>query len=178
MIERILDDYDRAYGMKSVRLRYFNVAGADSEGRIGEWHEPETHLIPNILKSTFSSGKVFEMYGEDYNTIDGTCVRDYINVEDLAHAHLLALKYLKNGGKTNFFNLGTTDGNSVKQVFSECENVVNKKIDVKIMPRRNGDPESLVASNIKAKEVLSWMPKRTLRDSVETAYSWEKELQK
>ena len=121
-----MDDYDKAYGMRSVRLRYFNVAGADSEGRVGEWHEPETHLIPNILKSTFSDGKIFEMYGTDYNTKDGTCVRDYINVEDLIEAHILALNYLNNGGKTDYFNLGTNDGNSVKEVFATCEEITNK----------------------------------------------------
>ena len=104
-IEKIMDDYNKAYSLKSVRLRYFNVAGADSKSRIGEWHDPETHLIPNILKSTFSGGKTFQMFGDDYNTKDGTCVRDYINVEDLANAHLLALKYLENGGETNYFNL-------------------------------------------------------------------------
>ena len=107
MIEKIMDDYDKAYGLKSVRLRYFNVAGADSQGRVGEWHEPETHLIPNILKSTFSGGQTFKMFGTDYDTKDGTCVRDYINVEDLAQAHLLALDYLNKGGETNYFNLGT-----------------------------------------------------------------------
>ena len=109
MIEKIMDDYDKAYGLKSVRLRYFNVAGADNQNRIGEWHNPETHLIPNILKSTFNTGKTFEMYGNDYATKDGTCVRDYIDVEDLAQAHLLALDYLNNGGETNFFNLGTNE---------------------------------------------------------------------
>ena len=110
MIEKIMDDYDKAYELRSVRLRYFNVAGADSENRVGEWHEPETHLIPNILKSTFSGGNTFEMYGTDYNTKDGTCVRDYINVEDLADAHVLALDYLNHGGETTFFNLGTNNG--------------------------------------------------------------------
>ena len=118
IIEKIMDDYDRAYALKSVRLRYFNVAGADTKTRIGEWHENETHLIPNILKSTFTGGKVFEMYGNDYNTKDGTCVRDYINIEDLVNAHILALDYLNNGGQTNFFNLGTNNGNSVKEVFN------------------------------------------------------------
>ena len=118
IIEKIMDDYDRAYALKSVRLRYFNVAGADTKTRIGEWHENETHWIPNILKSTFTGGKVFEMYGNDYNTKDGTCVRDYINIEDLVNAHILALDYLNNGGQTNFFNLGTNNGNSVKEVFN------------------------------------------------------------
>lgn len=177
MIEKIMDDYDKAYNLKSVRLRYFNVAGADSQNRIGEWHNPETHLIPNILKSTFSGGKTFEMYGDDYNTKDGTCVRDYINVEDLAQAHLLALDYLNNGGETNFFNLGTNDGNSVKEVFSNCEKVTQKTIPVKQMPRREGDPATLVADNTKAKEILKWEPKKSLEQSIFSAYEWEKKLQ-
>ena len=176
MIEKIMDDYDKAYNLKSVRLRYFNVAGADSKTRIGEWHEPETHLIPNILKSTFSSGKTFEMYGVDYDTKDGTCVRDYINVEDLAQAHLLALKYLFSGGKTNFFNLGTNEGNTVKEVFSVCEKVTEKEIPVNVMPRRAGDPAKLIADNSKAKEVLGWKSEHTLENSVFNAYNWEKVL--
>ena len=178
MIEHIMDDYDKAYGLKSVRLRYFNVAGADSQNRIGERHNPETHLIPNILKSTFNSGKTFEMYGDDYDTKDGTCVRDYINVEDLVQAHLLALDYLNNGGKTNFFNLGTNDGNTVKEVFKACEEITGQKIPVKIMPRREGDPASLVADNTKAKQILNWQPNKTLEESIKTAYSWEKNLNK
>ena len=158
MIEHIMDDYDKAYDLKSVRLRYFNVAGADSQIRIGEWHEPETHLIPNILKSTFKSGKIFEMYGNDYDTKDGTCIRDYINVEDLAQAHLLALEYLNNGGKTNYFNLG------------------NKNIEVRQMPRRNGDPAILVANNSKAKQFLNWKPSKSLKDSIKSAYLWEQNM--
>ena len=177
MIEKIMDDYDKAYGLKSVRLRYFNVAGADSKSRIGEWHDPETHLIPNILKSTFSNGKTFQMFGDDYDTKDGTCVRDYINVEDLAQAHLLALKYLDNGGETNYFNLGTNDGNTVKEVFSACEKVTEKTIPVEIKPRRAGDPASLVADNKKAKESLNWKPQHTLDESIASAYTWEKNLQ-
>ena len=177
MVEKIMDDYSRAYNLKSVRLRYFNVAGADSDSRIGEWHNIETHLIPNILKSTFANGKTFEMYGNDYPTKDGTRVRDYINVEDLANAHLLALEYLNNGGKTDFFNLGTKDGNTVKEVFEACEKICNKPIDVQIKPRRAGDPSSLVADNSKAKEILNWHATRSLDDSIESAYKWEKELQ-
>lgn len=177
IIEKILDDYDKAYGLKSVRLRYFNVAGADIECRIGEWHEPETHLIPNILKSTFSDGRTFELYGTDYNTKDGTCIRDYINIEDLADAHLLALNYLNNGGKTNFFNLGTKDGNTVKEVFDLCEKICSKKIPVNICPRREGDPASLVADNSKAKSCLGWSPQRSLKDSILTSYKWELKLQ-
>lgn len=178
MVERIMDDYDKAYGLKSVRLRYFNVAGADKDCNIGEFHEPETHLIPNILKSTFSGGKTFEMYGQDYDTKDGTCVRDYINIEDLISAHLLALKYLNEGGNTNFFNLGTNDGNSVKEVFGECEKVTGKNIPVKQMPRRAGDPATLVADNTKAKQILNWLPQYNLENSIQTAYRWEQKLQK
>ena len=178
MIEKIMDDYNKAYGLKSVRLRYFNVAGADLKSRIGEWHDPETHLIPNILKSTFNNGKTFQMFGDDYDTKDGTCVRDYINVEDLAQAHLLALKYLDEGGETNFFNLGTNDGNTVKEVFAACEKVTQKDIPVEMKPRRAGDPASLVADNNKAKENLNWNPKHTLEESIQRAYTWEEKLQK
>ena len=177
MIEKIMDDYNKAYGLKSVRLRYFNVAGADLKSRIGEWHDPETHLIPNILKSTFNNGKTFQMFGDDYGTKDGTCVRDYINVEDLAQAHLLALKYLDEGGETNFFNLGTNDGNTVKEVFAACEKVTQKDIPVEMKPRRAGDPASLVADNNKAKENLNWNPKHTLEESIQSAYTWEEKLQ-
>ena len=176
MVEKIMNDYDTAYGLKSVRLRYFNVAGADTDARIGEWHEPETHLIPNVLKA--DNKKTFKMFGTDYNTKDGTCVRDYINVEDLAAAHIKALEYLDNGGETNFFNLGTKNGNSVKEVFSECENIKGHSIPVDICARREGDPEILVADNTKAKEVLGWTPQHNLKYSIRTANEWEKELQK
>ena len=176
MIERIMDDYDRAYGLKSVRLRYFNVAGADSKSRIGEWHEPETHLIPNVLKAT--KDKSFKMFGTDYDTVDGTCVRDYINVEDLAKAHILALEYLKNGSETNYFNLGTKTGNSVKEVFAVCEEVKGSKIPLEICPRLEGDPATLVADNSKAKEELNWTPVNDLKYSVKTAFEWEKVLNK
>ena len=178
MIEKIMDDYSKAYDLKSVRLRYFNVAGADAKSRIGEWHDPETHLIPNILKSTFGNNKTFEMYGQDYDTKDGTCVRDYINIEDLAHAHILALEYLNNGGKTNYFNLGTNEGNTVKEVFNTCEKITQQKIPVNMMPRRDGDPAKLVADNTKIKEFLGWESQYTLDESIKTAYEWEKVLQK
>lgn len=174
MIENIMDDYDMAYGLRSVRLRYFNVVGADSDGLVGEWHDPETHLIPNILKSTFEGGKEFQLFGEDYPTKDGTCVRDYVNVEDLADAHILALDYLNSGGKTDYFNLGTNGGYSVKEVFSECEKIIGKSISLNVCGRRPGDPASLVADNKKAKTVLGWEPKRSLSDSIRTAYEWEK----
>ena len=174
IVEKIMDDYDKAYGLKSVRLRYFNVAGADSEARIGEWHEPETHLIPNVLKA--NNNKSFKMFGTDYNTVDGTCVRDYINVEDLAIAHIKALEYLKNGGNTNYFNLGTKNGNSVREVFAACEKVKGTKIPLEICPRREGDPATLVADNNKAKDILNWEPQHNLEYSIQTANKWEKVL--
>lgn len=175
-VEKLLHDYDATYGIKSAILRYFNVAGADSQGIIGEWHSPETHLIPNILKSTLGEGSKFEMYGEDYNTKDGTCVRDYINIEDLSRAHVLALKYLSGGGKTDCFNLGTKDGNSVKEVFAICEEVTGQKIPVNKKPRRAGDPAVLVANNEKARKILKWCPEKSLKNSIATAYAWEKRL--
>ena len=174
MVEKIMDDYDKAYGLKSVRLRYFNVAGADSEARIGEWHNPETHLIPNVLKA--DGNQTFKMFGDDYETSDGTCVRDYINVEDLADAHIKALEYLNNGGETNFFNLGTNDGNSVKEVFTTCEKITKREIPLQICPRREGDPAKLVANNNKAKDILGWTTKKSLEYSIQTADNWEKVL--
>ena len=176
MVEHIMDDYDRAYGIRSVRLRYFNVAGADSKARIGEWHNPETHLIPNVLKAT--EDKTFKMFGDDYDTKDGTCVRDYINVEDLAQAHIKALDYLANGGETNFFNIGTTDGSSVKEVFSMCEKIKGCSIPLEVCPRRAGDPAALVANNTKAETILNWKPEKNLEYSVKTAYAWENVLNK
>lgn len=174
MTEDILDDYDRAYGLKSICLRYFNVAGADSDIRIGEWHEPETHLIPNILKSIFEEDKVFKIFGTDYNTPDGTCIRDYVNVEDLAEAHRLAYQYLKENNKSDKFNLGTEKGNSVKEVFTTVENITAKQIRVETFPRRDGDAAILLANAEKAKTILGWEPTRTLEDSIKTAYLWEK----
>ena len=176
IIEKIMDDYDRLYGLKSIRLRYFNVVGADPKGRIGEWHDPETHLIPNILKSTFCGGKTFDIYGDDYDTKDGTCARDYVNVEDLINAHLKSLEYLNSSEETNFFNIGTNKGYSVKEVFAECEKVTNITINRNKISRREGDPAVLIADYTKAKKVLGWHPVKTLIDSISSAYEWEKML--
>lgn len=175
-IEYMLKDYDKAYGLKSIILRYFNVAGCDEKSRVGEWHNPESHLIPNILKSTFEEGKSFKIFGDDYDTPDGTCIRDYVNVEDLAQAHKLAYLYLKENNESNIFNLGTEQGDSVKQVFDTCEKVLNKKIAVDVVERREGDPAKLYANANKAKSMLNWHPKRTLENSIETAYNWELRL--
>ena len=178
-VEHIMDDYDKAYGIKSVRLRYFNAAGADTNTRIGEWHQPETHLIPNILKSaklktTSGEQKIFQLYGTDYDTKDGTCIRDYIHVEDLAQAHLKALAYLEQGNPTTAFNLGTNHGNTVKEVFAVCEQITQQTILVQYQARRAGDPAILIADNRKAKEQLNWTPKKTLTDAVKSAWEWEK----
>lgn len=172
-IEMLLDDYDKKHGLKSVRLRYFNVAGADKNARIGEWHEPETHLIPNILKSAQGANKTFKLFGSDYPTPDGTCIRDYIDINDLIDAHILAYEYLKNGGDTNIFNIGTTFGSSVKEVFNTCEKITQKKILQEIHPRRDGDPAILIANNQKALDILNWQPQKTLSDSIQTAWNWE-----
>lgn len=177
MIEQIMDDCDRAYGLRSVRLRYFNVAGADTRGIVGEWHEPETHLIPNILKAGSRQGHPLRLFGTDYATRDGTCVRDYVNVEDLARAHLLALDYLRRDGKTAAFNLGTRTGNTVKEIVGICEQALDCKIPVEICPRRPGDPAVLVADNIAASTVLGWTPQKTLADSIKTAIAWERQRQ-
>ena len=167
-VERIMDDYDKAYGLKSIRLRYFNVAGADEKGRIGEWHEPETHLIPNILKA--SDSKIFEIFGNDYETRDGTCIRDYVNVLDLAEAHRLAYEYLLKENKTDVFNIGTGEGYSVKEVFDACERVLKKKIPVEIKGRRAGDPAVLYANIVKVENILNWKPERSLEDSIKSSY--------
>ena len=172
MVEKILRDFDRSYDFKSAILRYFNVAGADHLSRIGEWHEPETHLIPNVLNA--ADGKVFKMFGNDFPTIDGTCVRDYVNVEDLADAHVLALKYLERENKSDCFNIGTNSGNTVKEIFQTCEKVLDRKIDLQICGRRDGDPAFLVANNQKARTILGWSPKRSLEDSIRSAYQWQK----
>lgn len=177
IVEKIMDDYDKAYGLKSIKLRYFNVVGCDEKARVGEWHEPETHLIPNILKSTFGNGQTFKIFGDDYNTSDGTCIRDYVNVENLAQAHRLAFEYLQKENKSDVFNLGTENGNSVKEVFAECEKVLNKKIDVEITAKRPGDPAVLYADAAKAKNILGWKPKKTLEQSIATAFVYEQKLQ-
>lgn len=176
MIEKILADYSSAYGLNSVILRYFNVVGADSKIRIGEWHEKETHLIPNIIKS-FDVDE-FKLYGNSYNTKDKTSIRDYVDVEDIVSAHILAIDYLKNNSKSEIFNLGTNEGNSIKEILSECEKVLNKKINYKIYPKRLGDVEKLVANNQKAKEILNWNIEKSLDKSIKCAFDWNEKLDK
>lgn len=168
IIEEHLAEYDKKYGIKSICLRYFNVAGADSKTRIGEWHEPETHLIPNIL----TKEKTFKIFGNDYDTKDGTCIRDYVNVEDLAQAHKLAYQYLKREQKSNSFNLGTEKGYSVKEVFDCAQKITNREIPYTIEKRRDGDAVTLLANSQKAKQLLGWKSEKTLEDSIKSAYLW------
>jgi len=173
-VEQILKDLDKANNLKSVIFRYFNVAGASPEGILGENHTPETHLIPNVLKSALGSNKEFSLYGTDFETKDGTAIRDYINVTDLCTAHRLGLEHLQKGSDSQIFNLGTESGHSVKEVFDICEKVLNKKIPLKHCLRRKGDPCALIADAKKAKETLGWKTQATLEDSIKTAYEWEK----
>ncbi len=176
MIEKFLGDYDIAYGLKSVKLRYFNVIGADAQSRIGEWHEPETHLVPNILKSCVCDQGCLEVFGDDYDTKDGTCIRDYIDVEDLVEAHYLALNYLEVENCSNEFNIGSSFGFSVKEVLDAVNEVVAKPINCKIGPKRKGDTPVLYANNSKAAQTLNWKPKTVLVESIKKAYEWEKSL--
>ena len=171
IIEKILQDYDRAYGLKSIILRYFNVAGCDEKRRSAELHNPETHLIPNILKSANDSSQVFHIFGTDYDTKDGTCIRDYVNVEDLAEAHRLAFEYLDRENRSDIFNIGSENGYSVKEVFDTCEKVLGQKINTEFSGRRSGDCAVLLANSKKVQTVLGWKPTRTLENSIETAYN-------
>ena len=172
-MEKMLKWYDKAYGIKSVALRYFNAAGADRTGEIGEDHEPETHLIPIILQVALGKREKIYVFGEDYPTEDGTCLRDYIHVTDLAQAHILALQYLEKGKESNQFNLGNGKGYSVKQVIDMVEKVTGKEIKREIAQRRAGDPAVLVASAEKAKKELGWKPEYdSLETIIETAWNF------
>jgi UDP-glucose 4-epimerase len=158
MVEQILEDFDRAYGLRSVRFRYFNAAGADPQGRIGEDHSPETHLIPLVLLTALGQREHITVFGTDYKTPDGTCIRDYIHVTDLADAHILGLKYLLDDGETSVFNLGNGEGFSVKEVITAAREVTGLPITVEEGPRRPGDPAILIGSATKARKVLGWDP--------------------
>ena len=173
MMEQFMQDYDKAYGMKYVALRYFNAAGAHISGEIGEAHNPESHLIPLILQVPNGKREQIKIFGEDYPTHDGTCIRDYIHVTDLADAHIKALEYLKNGGKSTHYNLGNGNGFSVKEVIDMVEKVVGKPVKRCIAERRAGDPASLVASSEKIQRELGWKPRfANLEDIVATAWKW------
>jgi UDP-glucose 4-epimerase len=174
MVERMLADVDRAYGLKSVSLRYFNAAGADPDGLLGERHDPETHLIPLVLEAASGRRQKVKVFGRDYDTPDGTCIRDYVHVVDICETHLLALAYLEHGGKTDAFNLGNGNGFSVQQVIDTARRVTGRPVVAEDAPRRPGDPARLVADATRARGVLGWAPRyASLERIVEDAWRWE-----
>ncbi|MFA7658254.1 MAG: UDP-glucose 4-epimerase GalE [Candidatus Gastranaerophilaceae bacterium] len=174
MMEQIMADYEAAYGLKYAALRYFNAAGCDAQGELGESHNPETHLIPLVLKAIKGEIPQISVFGTDYDTKDGTCIRDYIHVEDLADAHMLAMEKLFETQKSYCINLGTGIGTSVKEVIKAAEEVTGRRVPLVYGERREGDPAKLFASNKKAKEILGWQPKYTdIREIIRTAWLWE-----
>lgn len=173
MVERMLADAARAYGLRSVSLRYFNAAGAAADGDIGEAHQPETHLIPNLLRAALGTGPTLKVFGDDYPTVDGTCIRDYVHVDDLAQAHQLALDYMDAYEGAHIFNLGSGRGFSVREVIAMAERVTRKIVPHEIAPRRTGDPASLVASSAKARSELGWLPRYVeLEPIIDSAWRW------
>ncbi len=171
-VEHMLEDFGRAYGLRYVSLRYFNAAGADPEGEIGEWHEPETHLIPNVIYAALGIKPYVEVFGTDYNTEDGTCVRDFIHVSDLASAHVRALEYLINGGESCALNLGAGEGYSVRRILELVERISGRSFEVKYSQRREGDPPVLISDPSKAKKVLGWEAEYGIEDIIRTAFNW------
>lgn len=177
IVEDMLHDFYDAHGIPFVALRYFNAAGADPEGEVGEMHEPETHLIPRLLKAALgkqAKRDPVQIWGDDYDTPDGTCVRDYIHVNDLADAHIRALDYLRDGGKPVAVNLGSAEGNSVREIVAMVGKVTGKPLNISVGPRRPGDPAKLVAVIGRAREIWDWRPTQDLEIIVRTAYAWEK----
>jgi len=173
MAEQLLKDFDESHRIHSVSLRYFNASGCDPDGEIGEEHQPESHLIPLALKSVFGGTAPFIINGDDYDTPDGTCIRDYVHVTDLANAHVLALSYLEGNGPTECFNLGSGIGFSVKEVIHAVEEVTGKEIPFKIGERRKGDPPRLIAQSDKAKKQLNWIPEfKDLKKQIEHVWMW------
>lgn len=175
MIEKILSDYSNAYNFKYVSLRYFNAAGADVDCEIGESHDPETHLIPLILDAAIGKREDIKVFGTDYDTPDGSAIRDYIHVTDLAEAHILALEYLKNGNSSDVFNLGNGDGYSVLEVIEKAKQITKTDFKVTLVEKRVGDPAKLIGDATKAKKVLGWNPKFFgLEKILQTAWEWHK----
>lgn len=173
VMEKMMKWCDKAYGMKYVALRYFNVAGAEDDGSIGEDHNPETHLIPIVLQTALGKRDHITIFGDDYDTEDGTCVRDYVHVVDLVEAHILAMKYLTHGGESNTFNLGSSQGFSVKEIVETARKVTDKNIKAIIGERRAGDPSKLIASSDKARKILGWNPIRTnIENIIKDAWLW------
>ena len=176
-VERILQDYDKAYGLKFISLRYFNAAGADPDNHLGEMHDPETHLIPNLLLFLLGKKVSFDLYGTEFPTADGTAVRDYIHVTDLAEAHVLALRRLLSSGKSDSINLGASRGFSVLEVIKKVEEVTGRKVTYKARPERLGDVPVLLASKEKAEKTLGWKLRfSNLERIVETAWRWHRKV--
>lgn len=174
-MEKMFKWTDRAHGLKYVSLRYFNACGAHVSGKIGEAHSPETHLIPLILQVPLGQREYISIFGDDYDTSDGTCIRDYIHVTDLAQAHILAVDYLMKGNESNIFNLGNGVGFTVKEVIDTARKVTGHEIPAKIAERRAGDPARLIASSDKARQVLLWKPEHAdLEEIISTAWNWHK----
>ena len=177
VVENILSDYDKSYGLKYISLRYFNACGAHIDGTIGERHNPETHLIPLILQTASGRRNNFKIYGDDYKTKDGTCVRDYIHVMDIAEAHLLSLEKLIQTQSSDVYNIGNKQGYSVREIIDMVEEITQTKIPYKISEKRRGDPAELIADNSKITEKLNWRAKYSdLNTIVNTAWEWEKKL--
>ena len=177
MVETILQDFRAAHDLQYASLRYFNAAGADPESEIGEWHDPETHLIPLVLDTALGKREHVKIFGTDYDTPDGTCVRDYVHVTDLAAAHLAALEHLRKTGTSDVFNLGNGNGFTVRQVIDEARRVTGEKIPVDEVGRRPGDPGTLIGSSDKARRVLRWTPRfGGLTEIIGTAWAWHKKL--
>jgi UDP-glucose-4-epimerase GalE len=177
MVEQMFEDYAAAYGLKYVALRYFNAAGADPEGETGEWHVPEPHIIPRLLNAALSGDGSFQIYGDDYDTRDGTCIRDYIHVSDLAEAHLLALRYLQAGNASDFFNLGNATGVSNLEIVRSVLRVTGRPLLVTVAKRRPGDPSVLVGDSRKAREILRWRPQYPDIDTIVAhAWNWRQRL--
>ena len=173
MVEQMLSDFDTAYGLKYAALRYFNASGSDESGEIGESHSPETHLIARLVQTAAGKQKGFTIFGTDYPTSDGTCIRDFVHVNDLARAHVLALGKLLNEPASLCFNLGSGTGHSVAEVVETVKKVTGRNFDVQTAPRRAGDPARLVADNTKARKVLGWQPTYDLTRIIQTAWQWE-----
>ena len=173
MVEQILADCDRAHGLRSVALRYFNAAGAHPESLLGERHEPETHLIPLVLQAASGRRAHIGVFGTDYDTPDGTCIRDYIHVTDLADAHVRVLKYLAEGGESQYFNLGSQNGFSVREMIEAAKKVTGKDFKVEEAPRRAGDPAILIAGSEKIRRVTGWQPTHSkVEQIIADAWNW------
>jgi len=173
MFERIMDDYDEAYGLKYISLRYFNAAGADADGTIGEEHTPETHVIPILLQNALGLRDKFSVFGTDYMTRDGSCIRDYVHVTDLADAHIKAIEHLFKEEASECFNLGTGYGITVLELVNEVQKITGSKINVSLEERRQGDPDILIADNTKAKDILGWIPVHSsIENIIGTAWKW------